>query len=81
MTVSLKNIGEAMYGDQWINPMADDLEVSQRTMRRWATGTSEIPVGVWEDLLTLMLLRRMALDDNILAIKANFLPKSQIGAI
>jgi hypothetical protein len=81
MTVALKDVGEALYGDQWINPLADDLEVSQRTMRRWATGTADIPVGVWEDLLELMRFRREALDDKICQVVADFLPKSKISAI
>jgi hypothetical protein len=81
MTVALKNVGEALYGEHWMGRMADDLGVSDRSLRRWANGSVEIPQGVWEDLLELMRFRREALDDKICQVVADFLPKSKISAI
>jgi hypothetical protein len=46
----LRNVGEFFYGVQWQAPLARELRVSERTMRRWAAGTEEIPRGVWRDL-------------------------------
>lgn len=47
----LKQIGENWYGEQWQAPLARDLSVGERSMRRWAAGTDPIPQGVWRDIL------------------------------
>ena len=41
----LKRVGEFIYGEQWQAPLARDLGVSERSMRRWVAGTDEIPVA------------------------------------
>jgi hypothetical protein len=46
----LKRIGEFLYGAQWQAPLARDVSVSDRSMRRWAAGTDDIPNGVWRDI-------------------------------
>jgi hypothetical protein len=46
----LKRLGEFLYGEQWQAPLARDLGVGERSMRRWAAGTDPIPNGVWRDL-------------------------------
>lgn len=46
----LKQVGGFFYGEEWQAPLARDLAVNERTMRRWAAGTEEIPQGVWRDL-------------------------------
>ena len=46
----LKAIGVFLYGDQWQAPLARDISVSERSMRRWAAGTDEIPKGAWQDI-------------------------------
>jgi hypothetical protein len=46
----LKRIGEFIYGDQWQAPLARDLDVGERSMRRWVAGTDPIPNGVWREL-------------------------------
>src|ERR1700730_4441841 len=43
----LKRVGESVYGQQWQAPLARDLGVNERSMRRWVAGTDEIPRGVW----------------------------------
>lgn len=35
--------GRALYGERWQTALAHDLHVSDRTVRRWATGGSPIP--------------------------------------
>jgi len=79
--VSLNDIGETLYGEHWQGPLADDLDISVRSMRRWANGSVNVPQGVWEDLVEIMSSRRAALDDKIARVIADFLPKSQISAI
>ena len=60
----LREIGEALYGSRWQTDMAAALEVSDRTVRRWAAGDT-IPTGVWTDLMRLMQQRATALDDLV----------------
>jgi hypothetical protein len=46
----LRNVGEFFHGHEWQAPLARDLHVNERTMRRWVAGTEAIPSGVWNDL-------------------------------
>lgn len=39
----LRAAGEALFGQQWQSPLARDLGVSDRSMRRWVAGTHPIP--------------------------------------
>lgn len=43
-------IGEALYGPHWVRPLAEHLQVSERTMRYWQAGERDPPAGVWVDL-------------------------------
>lgn len=47
---SLEEIGRALYRNRWRGKMALELEVSDRTLDRWAAGTHEMPAGAWNDL-------------------------------
>ena len=42
----LVECGQALYGERWQLPLARDLGVSDRTMRRWAAGTHDVPAGI-----------------------------------
>ena len=44
----LTDIGRAIYGDEWISPLARDLQVALRTVQRWAAGEFEVPAWVFE---------------------------------
>lgn len=57
-------IGEALYGSRWHSDLARDLGVSDRQVRRWATG-AHVPPGVYIDLMHLMQNRAQTLDDLI----------------
>jgi hypothetical protein len=54
--------GEALYGRQWQSALARDLGVADRTVRRWLAGTSEVPAGLYVDLLRLTQERAAVLD-------------------
>ena len=54
--------GEALYGPQWQSPLARELGVSDRTVRRWVAGTSDMPTGITTDLLRITQARAVALD-------------------
>lgn len=59
----LRDIGEALYGQAWQTALADALGVNQRTVRRWAAGTAEMPDGVREEINTLLAERAGELHD------------------
>lgn len=50
--------GEALLGPLWQSELARQLNVSLRTMQRWAAGEFAIPPGVWVDLLKLLADRQ-----------------------
>ena len=62
MSRLLVECGEALYGPQWQSALARDLEVSDRTVRRWVAGTSDVPQGLYLDLLRLTQERAATLD-------------------
>lgn len=53
----LKDAGEALYGPRWQSDIARDLKVSDRTVRRWATGADDLPPGVALDLWRISMER------------------------
>lgn len=59
----LRDVGEALYGPRWQTDLARDLDVSDRTMRRWAAGVDAVPPGAMIDLLRLAQERAQRLDD------------------
>ena len=62
MSRLLVESGEALYGQQWQSALARDLGVADRTVRRWVAGTSEVPAGLYVDLLRLTQERAALLD-------------------
>lgn len=63
MTTSLLiECGEVLYGPRWQSQLARDLGVSDRTIRRWVAGTSEVPQGLAANLLRLTSERAGELD-------------------
>jgi DNA-binding transcriptional regulator YdaS (Cro superfamily) len=62
MSRLLVECGVALYGQQWQSALARDLGVSDRTVRRWVAGTSDVPAGLYVDLLRLTQERAAALD-------------------
>lgn len=57
MSALLHRVGEALYGHRWQSDLARDLDVSGRTMRRWAAGHDALPRGVADDLRMLCIER------------------------
>lgn len=56
----LEAVGLAIYGPQWVTPMARDLRdltcrpLADRTMQRWAARTGAPPEALRADLLALL---------------------------
>lgn len=63
MSRLLVECGEALFGPRWQSELARALQVSDRTVRRWVAGTSEVPPGLYVDLLRLTQERAAVLDD------------------
>jgi hypothetical protein len=61
----LKRCGEALYGPRWQTEVARDLNVADRTMRRWIAGTNDVPDGVHAELIALCQKRVAELDKLI----------------
>lgn len=47
---AFRALGEAIYGRHWQHQVADALQVTDRTVRRWASGAREIPATVKHEL-------------------------------
>lgn len=62
MSRLLVETGEALYGPRWQSELARDLDVSIRTMQRWAAGATDVPQGIYLDLLRLTQERAAVLD-------------------
>lgn len=73
----LEMCGVAMYGEHWMGRMADDLGISDRSLRRFANGSVDIPEGVWSDLADIASRRRSEIDE-ILAVLLPKLPNDAI---
>jgi transcriptional regulator GlxA family with amidase domain len=63
MSRLLFECGEALYGPRWQSELARDLSVSIRTMQRWAAGATDVPAGIYLDLLRLTQERSAVLDE------------------
>lgn len=61
----LTRCGVALYGAYWQTDLADALDISDRTVRRWVAGDTPVPAGVYADLMRLMLERAQTLDDLV----------------
>lgn len=61
----LEACGRALYGEQWQVPLSRDLDVNDRTVRRWVAGDSTIPMGLNIDLLRLLAERGAAIDELV----------------
>lgn len=62
---TLQKIGEALYGPRWQSELARDLDVNDRTVRRWASGES-VPPETLEARLRALVSERIALLRSVL---------------
>ncbi len=61
----LVQVGEAMYGPRWMTDLARDLDVNDRTVRRWDSGATPIPAYLWDDIAGVARRRRDRLAEVI----------------
>lgn len=57
----LRDAGTALYGPLWRVPLGNALGVSERTVRRWASGEWPVPSNVWGELRPLLEARSVEL--------------------
>jgi len=57
----LREAGEALYGPLWQSAIARDLNVNDRTVRRWAANDTALPDGLVDELKQLLRQRGLAL--------------------
>lgn len=50
----IRDVGTALYGEHWLTPLAAELSIDSRTVRRWAAGQREMPTAVQEKLWALV---------------------------
>jgi hypothetical protein len=60
----LRSVGEALFGHAWPAPLANELDISERTLRRWMAGRM-IPEGIWPELIIICQERAVILSDLI----------------
>lgn len=54
-------VGETLYGSRWRSELAAELDVNERTVRRWAAGEQPVPLTVWAELEAMCRSRAQAL--------------------
>lgn len=57
----LRDAGVALYGPRWQSDLARDLDVADRTVRRWLVGYTPIPDALAGEVRALLKERGLAL--------------------
>jgi hypothetical protein len=70
--VTLQFVGRAAFGNQWQTPLAKEMHVNSRTMRRWAVTGAPIQIG---EELREIVVARMDTGQMALALLAGYLRK------
>lgn len=65
----LRDTGEALYGPRWQSELARDLGMSDRHVRRLASGAADLTPGMAMDLLRIATERAQALDEVIARLR------------
>lgn len=65
----LKDTGEALYGPRWQSDLAKEMDVSDRTVRRWVAGADDMPSGVALDLWRICEEKIADLEDVVERLK------------
>ncbi len=60
--------GRALFGEQYVAPMAALLEVDKNTVGKWVSGKSRVPPGVWSQINAALLKRGQDVEATLLAI-------------
>lgn len=75
----LEKAGTALYGPTtWKHPLARDLGVSLRALRRWAAGENAVPDDYWPKLHALLIQHSLACRDLAVAISGATRPPHEV---
>jgi hypothetical protein len=66
----LRRVGSALHGEQWQTPLAMDLNVPPRTVRRWLSGADTVPPGVRQELRQMLTEQRKSLAADLDTVDA-----------
>jgi len=59
----ITEIGLALWGPDWKDPMADALKHRQGAVSDWAQGRTPVPAGIWQELREIARLHRLKIAD------------------
>ncbi len=48
-------VGEALYGEQWVSPLARDLNINRKSLQRYVSGEREANPNLYKDMLLLLV--------------------------
>lgn len=65
----LAAVGQAIYGKQFQRYLATDLQINERTMRRWMAGEWAIPETLRDDLAGIIEQRARTLERLLKTLK------------
>jgi hypothetical protein len=65
----LHSAGVALFGEQYVAPLAATLKVDKNTVGKWAAGKSTVPSGVWSEIESALLKRKAAIDEAALLVR------------
>lgn len=66
----IRRVGHALYGDQWQEPLARDLDISGRAVRYWFKRPSGAPEGILIKLLVILKQRAQTVSNVIADVEA-----------
>ena len=59
----ITQIGLALWGTAWVDPMANALKQQKGIISDWARGRLPVPAGVWKELREIVRLHGLKLGD------------------
>jgi hypothetical protein len=79
--ILIRQLGEVMFGAEWIPALSGLIGVSDRSMRRFAAGSDPVPLGVWADLWNVADNRSEALKELAEEIHRHLPPRERVSPI
>lgn len=74
-TIILSEIGKALYGLNWVTPLAKDLKINRKTIQRYMSGELKINPNIAIDLAKLLSEREYTINKLRLFIDESFAGK------
>lgn len=65
----ITTVGEVLYGATWQSNLARDLRVNVRTVQRWATGETDLPKSIVDEIISVATSRKKNIENTIEFLK------------